>query len=426
MKTKFVGLFCLATLIPNAWAYNIVDRARLIDDKFKTLEMMKPYGHNFFTDINATVSTDTMDLRDDADKIENIDSGNTDDDIDQVNTILRPYYNQEQVLRANVNFGIPLFSFEAMGVSFEPNFRFGGGLLAVLTPQSEQSTLTTLIDNLDQVPVEVRSSLKSCLNALGPADDGKDLLVLCVQNGSVTQAQVDQLKDVYGVTKVPYSRSLATSTQETPFIDVYAKIEAKAGLWFDYEKGENFFGTVGLYGLGRLDIRKRADALLLLGGGASLDVADNRQINAALDYRFGYRVKNYTVFAAVEELKLAEVSSEDLGAPAFGSSALIRTHAQADYSLGVVKLSPYLGFHKRSGYGLDDGLYIGADTTLQAWEQRLGLTVKTQLDKEHLTLGALARLWIAHVDLTAKFAVKDNLDGVKLANYYAANLRFFF
>ncbi len=417
---------CLGLVATNSFSYDIVDRAKLIDDKFKTQEMLRPYGHDFYLNINGAVTTDAMDLKDDADKIGDINSGSVTADLAEANRILEKYYDKEQVLRAKVDFGIPIFSFKAFDINFEPNFRFGAGVLAVLTPKKEQSSISTIIDNLDEIPAQVRSQLKTCLNALTAADDGKDLLVECVSNGSITQAQADYVKDTYNVDKIPYESSIATTTTTTPSVDIYAKVEAKAGLWFDYTKGEHFFGTFGLYGLGRLDIKKRADGVILLGGGGNIDTANNTLINAAIDYRFGYKNSNYSAFAAVEELKLAEISSEDEGTPSYGNSALIRLHGQADYKLSFFKLSPFAGTHMRSGYGIGDGFYLGADWGMHTWEERLALTFRTQVDTEHLTLGVAAKLWLLQLDLQGKFAVKDKIDDIKVSNYYSANFRLFF
>lgn len=416
---------CLGLMTANSFSYDIVDRAKLIDDRFKTQEMLRPYGHDFYLNINGAITTDAMDLVDDAERIGDINSGNVSNDLAEANEILEKYYDKEQVLRAKVDFGIPLFSFNAFGVNFEPNLRFGGGVLAVLTPKKEQSSISTIIDNLDQIPANVRSSLKSCLADPG-LSDGDDLLVFCVSSNDISQAQADYIRDTYNVTKIPYESSIATTTTDTPAIDVYAKVEAKAGLWFDYTKGEHFFGTFGLYGLGRLDIKKSVDGVLLLGGGGNIDTAENTLINAAVDYRFGYKNSNYSAFAAVEEVKLAEISSEDEGTPSFGNSALIRLHAQADYMPSFFKLSPYAGTHMRSGYSAVDGLYLGANWGMHTWEERIALNLRTQVDVEHFTLGVQAKLWLLQLDLEGKFAVKDKVDDIKVSNYYSANFRLFF
>ena len=86
----------------------------------------------------------------------------------------------------------------------------------------------------------------------------------------------------------------------------------------------------------------------------------------------------------------------------------------------------YIGSHARSGYGFGDAYYLGSDFSMFAFEDRLGLVIKTQIDKEHATLGLKAKVWLAYVDLSGKFAIKDGVDGAKVSNSYTANIRFFF
>lgn len=420
-----LGIFSTLCLSQAVLSYDIVDRAKLIDDRFKIQEILRPFGHNFYLDINAAATTEIQDLIDDADKIGDLNSGNTQTDLNQANTILEKYYDKEQVLRARFGFGIPIFSFTAFDINVKPNLRVDGGLMAVLTPQKDNVSFTDIlkqIGNIDGVPQEAITKFTSCISGLGAGDDGKNLIEIC----SLTPQEKAALKDA-GIEEIPFIFSIASVSQDVPSIDVYAKIEAKAGLWFDYTKGEHFFGTLGLYGLGRIDVKKSANAALLLGGGAGLDVTENTLINAALDYKLGYKNSNYSTYLSVEELKLSEISSEDNGAtPDFGTDPLLRLHAQADYNVSVFKMSPYVGVHKRSGYGLSDGMYAGANWGLFVWDDRVGLNINTGLDKEHLTLGFRAKLWLMHLDLTGKFAVTSKVDDIKVSNYYSANFRLFF
>ncbi len=427
MDFKKISLGVLTTLClaQNVLSYDIVNRAKLIDDRFKTMEMLRPFGHNFYLDINGAVTTDALDLKDDADKIGKLE-GTTDNQIKEANQILEKYYDKEQVIRARFGFGIPIFSFNAFDVNFEPNIRVDAGLMAVLAPRKENISYETILNqigNIDGVPQAAVTKLSNCVTG-GGLVDGDDLLVKCVPT-YISTAERDQIKDA-GIEKVPFI-STATLNQSVPTIDIYAKVEAKAGLWFDYTKGDHFFGTFGLYGLGRIDVNKNANVALLLGDSAGLDVTENTLINAAVDYRFGYKNDNYSAFLSIEEMKLAEMSSEDTGAtPDFGTDPLLRLHGQADYNVSIFKMSPYAGIHKRSGYGLADGFYVGSDWGMHVWEDRIGLTFKTALDKEHMTLGLKTKLWFMHLDLSGKFAITDKVDDVKVSNYYGLNFRLFF
>ena len=292
MDFKKISLGVLTTLClaQNVLSYDIVNRAKLIDDRFKTMEMLRPFGHNFYLDINGAVTTDALDLKDDADKIGKLE-GTTDNQIKEANQILEKYYDKEQVIRARFGFGIPIFSFNAFDVNFEPNIRVDAGLMAVLAPRKENISYETILNqigNIDGVPQAAVTKLSNCVTG-GGLVDGDDLLVKCVPT-YISTAERDQIKDE-GIEKVPFI-STATLNQSVPTIDIYAKVEAKAGLWFDYTKGDHFFGTFGLYGLGRIDVNKNANVALLLGDSAGLDVTENTLINAAVDYRFGYKNDN--------------------------------------------------------------------------------------------------------------------------------------
>ncbi len=420
---KCLSTFALsAAIVSSVNAYDIVDRAKLIDDRFKTLEMMSPWGHNFvIPDINAAVSADVTDLKDVAEDIDDIDTGNTTDDVAAINDLLDDFYDKEKMLRLNFGLGFPIFSFSAYGVDFKPRFNLQAGLFAVLTPQKETLSYTDVISNLELIPADLRDQIIDCLDGLSDGDD-----ILDPANGCVSAQEAQLIKDEYEITELEYDTEVINGTEEVPLIDIYAKVEAKAGLWFDYEKDQKWFGTFGLYALGRVDIYKRADTALLLAGAGDLDPADNKQVNLAFDYKLGYRHKNYSFFAALEEVKIAEMASEDEADLNFGDDMLIRLHAMSEWEFSIVKIYPYIGTHSRSGYGLGDAYYIGSDFALYTWEDRLGLIFKTQLDKEHATLGLKAKLWLAHLDLSGKFAIKDNVDGIKVSNSYSANIRFFF
>ena len=428
MKVKnllLASTFAIGALSTNA--YDLVKRAKLTDDRFKTMDITRDLGHDFYLNVSGWMSMDAMDLKDDAEKIDKIDSTlSTTDQIAQVNKILDKYYDKEQLLRINAGLGFPIFSFEAFGAKIEPNFRMDASLLAMLTPRKTKLTMSDIITNLDQIPVELRTKLSSCLSGLTIGNDGDDLLTICVPS-ALTQVEADSIRATYDLTEIPYSHSLATTSTETPLIDVYAKAEVKGGLFFDYKKGTHWFGKLGLYTLYRVDVKKRADALLLLGGGGDIETADNGLANLALDYRFGYKNSNYSVFAAIEEMTVAELSKSDKGEPLnFGDDMLLRLHAQADYKPAFFKLSPYAGFHKRDGYGIGDAYYLGADWGMYFFDDRLGLNLKTQMDKEHITLGLRAKIWIIHADLTGKFPIASEIDGVKVQGYYGGNVRIFF
>lgn len=426
MKKLVLAGMLTTVMSQGLMAYDIVDRAKLVDDRFKTLEMMNPIGHDFFINIDAALTKDITELQDDMSKLEDIDDTQSiEDQIADANEALEKYYNNEQVIRANLGLGTPLPSFTAFDTKIKPNFRVKAGVFAMLTPSSSPISLTALIDNLEEVPADLRTALTGCLSD-GGLTNGTKLLAFCRDNGHITSTQYNIVVAQYpGVEDVEFQSSISTTSVDGPAIDVYAKVEAKVGFFNTYERGEHFFGDFNLYALVRQDIHRRADALLMLSGGADVEYAENQKTNLALDYSLGYKNDNYHVKLALEEAKLYEMKADDADLN-WGDNMLMRLHAQADYKLSFVKLSPYLGSHSRDGYGLGDAYYLGADWGAMAWDDRLGLMFKTQMDKEHYTLGLKAKIWVLQLDLISKMARADEIDGIKIGDYYGGNIRLFF
>ncbi len=429
MKKMLLPLLMCCMPLVQAADYSIVDRAKLFDDKMKTMEMLNPYGHDFYLGINAALTTEITDL---VDKATDVGSN-----VDDVNAALSPFYDKEQALRAKLEIGFPLPSFSAFNINFTPDFELSAGLLTMLTPSSEFVTLSTVIENLDQIPADIRDSIQGCIPINGASgancslSEGDDILQCLVDSGTATcdvsQEDVDLIKEVYGIDSLPYIADIDDQSSEVPVLHAYAKMEVKSGVKFKYEtEDKHIFGHLALNALGRLDIYKYADASLLLGGGGDMEINNNMLMNMTLDYKLGYRNTNYSVFTSIEDVKVSEISSEEVGTPAFGTDPLIRLHSQFDYKLSIFKVAAFLGSHARSGYGFGDAYYLGADWGVHIWSDRLGLTIRTMLDKEHATLGFRAKMWFFQTDLMAKIAIADQVDNVKVNELYTANIRFFF
>jgi len=405
-------------------AYDLIKRTKLIDDRFKTQEMLRPFGHDFLLDVSAAITSDVQDLIDDADKIGKL-TGTTQQQVDQANTILTKYYNTEQTIRARVNLGVPIFSFSLFGIRWQPNLRVDAGLIAVINPKKESITFTSLIDNLDQIPASVRTAIKGC--SLTGLSDGDDIIAHCVTQGAITQAEADFLKSAYKISKIPYLASIVNSSSDLPVFDNYIKADAKVGLQFDYTKDNHWFGNLGINALARADLHKKLDATLLIAGGGNIDMGEpNTQVVTAVDYRLGYKNANYSTFFAIEEMKLATMSDKPGRSPSYGFNPLIRLHAQADFRLWFLSATPFIGSHARSGYGFGDAYYLGSDWGAHVWGDRLGLVLRTQVDKEHLTLALRLKLWIMQLEVTSQSPLKNEVDGAKVSGLYMANLRFFF
>ena len=65
MKKSLLILLTVAFCSQAFAEYNIVDRTRLIEDRLKLQEALRPLGHDFYLDVNTFFSGDIMDLADD-------------------------------------------------------------------------------------------------------------------------------------------------------------------------------------------------------------------------------------------------------------------------------------------------------------------------------------------------------------------------
>jgi hypothetical protein len=427
MKKLIMGMLLTALPFASVMAeYDILDRAKLVEDRLNVLDLTRPIGHDFFIDVQGQFTTDIMDLQKDSEEISKIDDTQTIQvQVGEANASLEKYYDKEQVISAKVGVGTPLPSFTAWGTKIKPNFRIHGDIFAMLTPSQQDISLTILVDSLENVPSNLKTVVKNCILA-GGMTDGVSLLDQCKANSSITQSDYDQLVAAYpGIEKVKYQASIGSTSIKGPAIDIYAKLQGKVGLFNTYKYDEHIFGTFNLYGLLRQDIKKRADALVMLSD-SEFEYAENRTTNMVIDYSLGYTNDNYKVIFGIEELKIAEGEKPEDAELNYGDDMLMRLHAQAEYNLSMFKVNPYLGSHSRAGYSFGDAYYLGADWSMMSFSDRLGITLKTQMDKEHYTLGARMKIWVLHADVTVKQPRVDKVDGVKVGDFMGANIRIFF
>ena len=217
---------------------------------------------------------------------------------------------------------------------------------------------------LDLISVDLDDQLETAIrNNFGNLSTGDDIVTSSCTNagisGSVSECTTLANQFFFPDTSVP---NLFTT----------AKQDVRAGLYIDYQWNENWFGNLNAYLLHRTDIFTRITEQDLARDDDILDLGDelNSEVYFELDYRLGYtdslglmEGSAYAVFASIEELKLLTLKDRDAGskAPVYGTDPLLRLHGEALFNLAVFSLKPFAGLHKRSGYGLGDGIYGGAD-----------------------------------------------------------------
>lgn len=412
--TKLLGLILGVILFAEVRAedYNIVERFKLNEDRVKTYEMMNSMGHDFIFGFTGLLGDDFPDFVDDA---QDAADENTQAAAD---AFFDKYQNTEQNLRVNFNIGAPLPSFSLFKAKVRPSLRINGNLGTSIAVREGEPQINDILASITGIPQALRDAIASCdFSGIG---DNVDIVVYARDTAScITNAQAT----VIGINKYFTGSSLSST------LFLYAKAEARAGLNFDFVKGRHWFGNFSIYGLGRADYTQTITSQAFVGDAEVAEFPDemNTTINMVTDFRLGYRNKNLRGWAAIEEIKIANIGNneEEGGELIYGNDPLFRLHGEYLYRFHGFSVKPFVGVHKRKGYDFADGAYAGTDLGLHFWGNRLGVRARGMVDKEHITISPQLKLWLMHLDYMLKVPVSSDVDGVKPATIHSLNLRFF-
>lgn len=397
--------------------YDVVKRFKILDDKLKTERMLTPIGHDFFLDINATLNTNITDFVDDVKKAADSKDSN------QANEVLDKYNDTEQTLKINANLGFPLPSFGAFGGRMTPNFRV---LTDVMANFGINKRVLSNSELLDLFKESLPQDLKDLILGIDLASyGGQDLNAVCL-----TEAGGDTNLQAYCNQYVPVGKyEIPVGGAAEPTIDAYAKVDVKAGFFNQWQDEKHFFGEWNLYALGRMDYFQYVTGSQIANG-EKIETPDelNTEVTAQTDLKVGYKNANYSVFAAVEEIKLAQVKERKAASKElkYEYDPLMRVHAEALFRNYYLSIKPFAGVHKRSGYGFSDGWYLGSDFAGHVWSDRLGIQFRAMVDNSYFTLSPRIKLWIMQFEYNFKKPVKDKIDDVKLSTLHSIDVRFFF
>jgi len=420
-KKVLVVLFWLAVSTNILADYNIVDRFRLYDDRLKTVEMLRPYGHDFLINISAALNPDVKKTIDDAEKISKTNGTNQ---LAEAQLFLTQHNNEEFVGRFDLAFGIPLPSFTISGIKITPDLRFGTNVGAQVGTKAVPLTAQTVVDLLGpEIPPSVVdlvvNRFDTTLNGQPLLTDADCVTILKEANTAETCAI---LKDKY----------LKPDNPNIADLFAYVKYESQFGPIFNGYKGD-FFGSFNPYLRHRADLKRRYTAEFIAKDSKLLEKDELVDfVDLVSDFMFGYKKGEWKIYATLEELKIAELKKNMVldgtryGETFYGDEILFRLHSDYTFKLVGLTLTPFGGIHKRSGYDFVDGLYAGADLGFSFWQDRFGLLAKGMVDGEYITLAPRLQLWLMQLEVMGKFAHKSEENGMKIANIYALNFRLFF
>ncbi|MDD4973291.1 MAG: hypothetical protein PHY93_03025 [Bacteriovorax sp.] len=421
---KVLAVACLLATATSAFSYDVIDRYKLIDDKLKTEQMLRPIGHDFFLDIGAALNMNVRDFVDDIKKANDFSNADAAAKLANAQGVLAKYDKTEQTVKINVALGFPVFRFSIGDLKIQPNVRVfadGGANIGI---RSDKITADTIFD---LVNVDLPASLKTVIrNGFGSYIKGDDILApganpnLCTTSGfdATVEAACIQSKGKFFFPDT-----------SIPDMFLFAKIDGRVGLFNDYTYGEHFFGNWNIYGLSRTDVFQRVNSSMIAKGTKiELPKKKNTQMALQTDYRLGYMNSNYRIFASLEDLKLAQLKDRDAGSKelSYGYDPLMRIHADAIFKYSVLSINPFFGLHKRKGYGFSDGIYAGADAGAHVWGDRIGLQLRGMVDKQYITISPRLKLWLLQLEYSVKSPLKSMDGDVKLSAIQSVDLRLFF
>jgi hypothetical protein len=405
----------LSASTSNAFAYNVVERYTLLDDKIKTEQMLRPFGHDFFLDLGVAMNKNAQTFVKDMS-----DAGKATDKTTAAQNVLTNYDKTEQTLKINFALGIPVFRFSAWDLKVQPNIRAFADAAANMGINSDTLSISDVLNFIPE-NIPYKDEFATFVTGLNTGDD---IIVECTASGTLRV----EIK-AFCATQPTGKYKKPDLSSKVPNVQLFAKLDVRAGLYNEYTYGEKFFGNLNLYLLNRTDIYQRISKDMIIAG-AKIDLSKktNTENSLMLDYKFGYQYDNYRVAGSLEELKITTMKKRDTASRemVYGYHALMRVHADATYKFNVITLNPFLGVHKRSGYGFADGLYAGADAGAYVWGDRLGLQLRGMLDKQYLTISPRMKLWLMQLEYSLKSPLKSTDGDVKLSAINSIDFRLFF
>ncbi|MCY4523499.1 MAG: hypothetical protein OXB84_02040 [Halobacteriovoraceae bacterium] len=411
---KFTLFNLLWSFLGNSFAYDALDRYILLEDKLKTQELSRPYGHNFVWDISLLANKNLLKFTKDIGEISDIE-GTLTDKINESGAILQQYNNTEQTILFNMDFQFPVPRFRIRSFTFKPNIRLGtrfGSNFGIRAEPLNNDTVLQLVGN--SIPQVLRSAIATT-NFL----PGEDIMErVCTDRGMPLSTCPD--------TGQYYYPTLANA----PLTAVYTKLDAKLGLFTPYQ-GLYWFGDFNFYSMFRTDFRLLMSADQIARGQSPLEGQGKRrqQIFLMTDYRLGFRLweKLETSFS-VEEFKITRLSDnvEEAGELNQKITPLFRVHTNLNLKQGIFTFSPFVGAHKRKNYEYKNGFYGGLDTKGHFLNDNMEFLLRAMADREHLSLASRFTFTVFQLEYLLKKPITSAIENVNISTLHSVNIRFFF
>ena len=423
-------------------AYDIQDRFELINDRFSTDEMLNPSGHDFLLEVNGAFSAKLLDVVDDGDKV------SKKDDEDKALEYLNKYKDNEYTVKIGTQLGIPLPTFYLGKLKIVPDLRIHGRGLVNFDIATRPITSETVLSFVDESKIRDMLGDQELADTVMEKLQDQDFLTELLSGGTgeilakfkaadydlaeqfikdnFTEVQFDAIKEKVAESSDAQKWTIPATDGSEPVLSAYTRLDVKGGLNLNYFY-DKWFGNLNLYAFHRTDYLKSLTAGSFAKGAKPLDDVKklNSTIFANVDFKLGHQFGRYSVYGAVEEIKVAEVKARNKEStkPYYKSDPLLRVHGEAKFQWGGLSFTPFVGAFKRSFYDVSDGIYAGADAGAFIFGERIGILARAMVDPGYFTLAGQVKFWLVEADLSIKTPVKSEVEGQKVSNLYAANIR---
>ena len=181
-------------------------------------------------------------------------------------------------------------------------------------------------------------------------------------------------------------------------IVMYTKAQYKLGVLWDFMIVDDWTGYINIYGL------QRGDSVVALDDDSALEAenkpldqlfqADNSQQFVMIDAKFQLNMRPFKFHFLMEELKITRWNDNinESGDLFYRNTTLYKFYASYTSRIRDMIVMPFGGFHKRRGYELLDGIFVGLDLNNVKTSSRF----RIMIDSENVSFMPSAR--IGHTD----------------------------
>jgi len=386
-----------------------------MDDRFKTMKLLNPYGHDFFLDLSGYGNLKILDIVDEAKAVNSMKVSQ----IEKYNNavlFVKKYMDTEYFLKANLSVGVPLFSFWALGTKFVPDFRSDINIGSNISINYENDRLTpeTILKYVNGVPDEIKDAIVARFNSYSGGDDliNDDV---CTDAGIPLGATCDALK----------GNAFFPSDLTLPSVGAFIKADAKTGLLLNFFR-RKFFGYLNLYWRLQYDFLIRKSVESIAWNGKIWDTGNTipRKSSIGTDFKIGHQFNHFSILGMVEDVELTSMSK--VSKLNENKNPVYRLHLDSKLKYSSFGLTPFVGIHKRQGYRIKEGLYGGADIGFYFWQDKISCQFRGMLDSEHFTPLWRIKLWVVLLEYSVKLPIAKKVDEIKTSTLHSLNLRVFF